>query len=221
MSFFDSIARTKLAQKEKNMQIFIASSVYRRIKPIFSPAFPQEKGGILLGSVENTAFGVTLKITGLIIPNNTEAFIRNLRFDHNIWKNIYEEKISRHPNTDILGWFFSYPDQQLIPTMEQLEIHVNFFKQNYHILLLLDPILETQTFFHWEGSQLVALPDFIKIDEDLHSYREKPMAILKAKKLCGIENRQPTDEVPECSKSIIFVAALLTLITLLIYPFID
>jgi len=186
MSFIDGLTRNSLSNFNNQLQIFIKKNIYEQLKDYCRTDTTQELGGILLGTVESNAFGTILNISGLILPSFHDSFLTELRFDHSLWKNIYDEKNSRFPTENILGWFNTHPGQELIPSDDDIQIHKAFFKMAYQVLFLLDPNSGNETFYHWETSHLVPLPDFIILEKGT-SPREALDAIAASAELDGNE----------------------------------
>jgi len=107
-----------------------------------------ELGGLLLGTVisyDNLKNGVSvIAVTDAIASDKFESSSVSLRMDSSVW-----QKANAKTNNDffVVGWYHSHPNLGAFFSDTDRKTQRNFFNQNFHLGLVIDPIRSEEKWF--------------------------------------------------------------------------
>ena len=85
-----------------------------------------------------------------------------------------------YPARRIVGWYHTHPGLDVFFSKKDCHIHDNFFKEPWHVALVIDPKSEQGGFFIWNQGQISQETDCFDLDEIFRSSKEsviQPSAI--------------------------------------------
>jgi proteasome lid subunit RPN8/RPN11 len=112
-----------------------------------------EKGGILVGDVEDSTGRVT--IVAAVPANRAVSAPASLTFTHEAWDEVNEVLARDYPDHRMVGWYHSHPRFGIFLSEYDTFIQSNFFSVSWQLAYVVDPVLGKAGFFGWENGQLV------------------------------------------------------------------
>lgn len=117
----------------------------------------REVGGVLLGDVRVDEHGqMYVYVTHALKAEFTSAGQGHVTFSHQTWLHIHATHEMLYPDKTIVGWYHTHPGWTIFLSPWDLFIHQNFFKQPWHIALVIDPTLDQAGFFVWKDAQIIS-----------------------------------------------------------------
>lgn len=134
---------------EENKKIYISQSAYKAIHCFTKGKTVNESGGFLIGDVV-MAFGETnIMIHGFVEAKHCESTPTTLKFTHETWAYCHKEVEKKYDGKKILGWIHTHPNFGLTLSAYDKFIQESFFKEEYNIAYVIDPIQKTECFYFW------------------------------------------------------------------------
>jgi len=118
-----------------------------------------EKGGVLVGSVDETTGNVT--IVAAIPAHRAVSAPASLTFTHEAWDEVNAVLAEEFPSHRMVGWYHSHPLFGIFLSEYDTFIHSNFFNASWQIAYVVDPVLGQSGFFGWEEEKIVRLESWI------------------------------------------------------------
>lgn len=139
---------------EENKKIYISQSAYKAIHRFTKGKIVNESGGFLIGDVV-MAFGETnIMIYGFVEAKRCESTPTTLKFTHETWEYCHKEVEKKYDGKKILGWIHTHPGFGLTLSAYDKFIQESFFKEEYSIAYVVDPIQKTECFYFWINGAL-------------------------------------------------------------------
>ncbi len=151
---------------EENKNIYIAQGVYKEIMKFTKNKTTNESGGILVGNVVEELGKTNIIIHGFIEAKHTEATPTTLTFTHQTWEHFHNEVDKKFQGQKILGWIHTHPNFGIFLSDYDKFIHQNFFKEDYQIAYVVDPIQHIDGFYFWIDGKLERCPGFYLFDKN-------------------------------------------------------
>ncbi len=167
---------------DSDKKIYIHQSVYKAIHRFTANKTKNESGGFLVGSFIEE-FGKThIIISAFIEAKHCEATPTTLKFTHETWEYCHSQIKRNHRNKKILGWIHTHPDFGIFLSEYDRFIHDNFFKEDYNVAYVIDPIQKDEGFFLWKDGELVQSKGFYLFDEQGKEIKTKnePSVVYKS-----------------------------------------
>jgi proteasome lid subunit RPN8/RPN11 len=118
-----------------------------------------EKGGVLVGSVDEATGNVT--IVAAIPAHRAVSAPASLTFTHEAWDEVNAVLAEEFPSHRMVGWYHSHPLFGIFLSEYDTFIHSNFFNASWQIAYVVDPVLGQSGFFGWEDEKIVRLESWI------------------------------------------------------------
>jgi proteasome lid subunit RPN8/RPN11 len=117
-----------------------------------------EKGGILVGNVDDSTGRVT--IVAAVPANRAVSAPASLTFTHEAWDEVNDILARDYPDHRMVGWYHSHPRFGIFLSEYDTFIQSNFFSMPWQLAYVVDPVLGNAGFFGWESDQLVRVQDW-------------------------------------------------------------
>ena len=166
---------------EENKNIYIAQPVYKEIHKFTKNKTTNESGGMLIGTVIEEFGKTNIVINGFVEAKYCEATPTTLTFTHHTWDYVHKEINKKFPGQKIVGWIHTHPNFGIFLSEYDKFIQENFFKEDYQIAYVIDPIQDIEGFYFWINGNIEKCKGFYKFDK------------MGAK----IENKAPTSTAQE------------------------
>ncbi len=150
---------------EEDKNIYISQAVYKQIHQFTKNKTVNESGGVLVGNIIE-AFGKTnIVIHGFVEAKHAEGTPTTLKFTHETWDYIHAEIEKKYEDAKIVGWIHTHPDFGIFLSEYDKFIQENFFKDEYQIAYVIDPIQKIEGFYFWINSKIERCKGFYIFDK--------------------------------------------------------
>jgi proteasome lid subunit RPN8/RPN11 len=125
----------------------------------------RERGGFLLGSVL-TDEQTWIAVKHFHPATSARGDAASLTFTHETWAAVNREIAAHFPDEMVVGWHHTHPGLGAFLSGYDRFIQENFFREPWHIALVVDPRQRELVFYHWRGG---AVRDcgFVCVEESL------------------------------------------------------
>ena len=157
VDFDIELGESKILQPSvETLEIWLDKEVQQQIDRYAATDLQKELGGILVGNVEDTTFGIALNVIGMIIAQKTTADRTSLTFTHETWAQLHKDKETFYPEEKIVGWFHTHPGFGIFLSNYDLFIQQNFFNVPWQVAYVVDPVHKKRGFYRWDKERIVA-----------------------------------------------------------------
>jgi proteasome lid subunit RPN8/RPN11 len=150
---------------EEDKNIYIFQKVYKEIHKFTKNKTTNESGGMLIGTVLEEFGKTNIIINGFVEAKYCEATPTTLKFTHETWDYVHNEIEKKFPEQKIVGWIHTHPDFGIFLSEYDKFIQENFFREDYQIAYVVDPIQKIEGFYFWINEKLEKCKGFYKFDE--------------------------------------------------------
>lgn len=150
---------------EENKNIYISQAIYKEIHKFTQNKTTNESGGVLVGSIIEEFGKTNIVISGFIEAKYSEATPTTLKFTHETWDYVHKEIEKKHKGKKIVGWIHTHPDFGIFLSEYDKFIQENFFKEDYQVAYVIDPIQNIEGFYFWINDQLQKCQGFYIYDK--------------------------------------------------------
>lgn len=151
---------------DKDLSICVTKDILNQIMDFAKMDLDRERGGILVGTLEEFDTKYSINITDIIYAKKTINRSASLTFTHETWMEIDKEMEEKHSDKKILGWFHSHPGYGVFLSGMDMFIENNFFNLPYQVAYVVDPCNNTEGFFGWECQGKIKKVDNIMFVEE-------------------------------------------------------
>ena len=150
---------------EEDKNIYISQPVYKEIHKFTQNKTTNESGGMLIGEVVEEFGKTNIIINGFIEAKFSEGTPTTLKFTHETWEYVHKEMDKKFPGQKIVGWIHTHPNFGIFLSEYDKFIQENFFKEEYQIAYVVDPIQNIEGFYFWINGKIERCKGFYKIDK--------------------------------------------------------
>ena len=150
---------------EENKNIYISQPVYKEIHKFTQNKTTNESGGMLIGTVIEEFGKTNIIVNGFIEAKYCEATPTTLKFTHETWEYVHKEMDKKFPGQKIVGWIHTHPNFGIFLSEYDKFIQENFFKEDYQIAYVVDPIQNIEGFYFWINGKIERCKGFYKFDK--------------------------------------------------------
>lgn len=117
----------------------------------------REVGGVLLGHVyRDPEDDVLYPVISHAISGRFAAEAPgHVTFTCETWLDIDRQREERYSGRQIVGWYHTHPGLDIFLSEWDLFVHRHFFRQPWHVALVIDPHQDTAGFFVWSQGQVL------------------------------------------------------------------
>lgn len=117
-----------------------------------------EVGGVLLGTLGADGPGPTAWVEDMVPARLAAASATHVTFTHETWVQIHHDVENRDDHLQIVGWYHTHPGFGPFYSSQDYFIHRNFFTDERHVGIVLDPIRVSLSVFGWIDGDVRRLP---------------------------------------------------------------
>lgn len=148
--------RRVLGQPDSSaVELFVADETLKEILDYSALDVRRESGGFLVGQVQH-APSLTVNIRHFVPAVDARSKATSLTFTHETWARLNQEVDRRFKGLHVVGWHHTHPGLGVFLSGYDLFVHENFFRQPWQVALVVDPVAEQFSFFHWRGEHVVS-----------------------------------------------------------------
>jgi len=132
--------------------IFLTQDAYRAINRHASSTLELEVGGMLIGDAYTTPDKqVVVCVEAQIEARHVEHSSAHLTFTSNTLAEVLDRLDTDFPGKRIVGWYHTHPALSIFLSSMDVWLHNNFFKEFWHVALVIDPYIHHGVFFCYAG----------------------------------------------------------------------
>lgn len=150
---------------EEDKNIYISQPVYKEIHKFTQNKTTNESGGMLIGTVIEEFGKTNIIVNGFVEAKYCEATPTTLKFTHETWEYVHKEMDKKFPGQKIVGWIHTHPNFGIFLSEYDKFIQENFFKEDYQIAYVVDPIQDIEGFYFWINGKIERCKGFYKFDK--------------------------------------------------------
>lgn len=150
---------------EEDKNIYISQPVYKEIHKFTQNKTTNESGGMLIGNVIEEFGKINIIVNGFVEAKYCEATPTTLKFTHETWEYVHKEMDKKFSGQKIVGWIHTHPDFGIFLSEYDKFIQENFFKEDYQIAYVVDPIQDIEGFYFWINGKIERCKGFYKFDK--------------------------------------------------------
>jgi proteasome lid subunit RPN8/RPN11 len=128
------------AGAEAHLRVALEGEAYAGVVAHARQSLQAEVCGVLVGRVGQDERGPYLRITGLIVGEETSAGSKHVTFTQQTWTRIHQTLEREHRGGRIVGWYHSHPGFGVEFSEMDRFIHENFFPGPGRVALVTDPL---------------------------------------------------------------------------------
>ena len=150
---------------EEDKNIYISQAVYKEIREFTKKKTVNESGGMLIGNVIEEFGKTNIVIHGFVEAKYSEGTPTTLKFTHETWDYVHGEINNKYEDAQIVGWIHTHPDFGIFLSEYDKFIQQNFFKEDYQIAYVVDPIQHIEGFYFWINEKIEKCKGFYIFDK--------------------------------------------------------
>lgn len=150
---------------EEDKNIYISQSAYKEIHNFTKNKLTNESGGMLIGNVIEALGKTNIIIQGFVEAKYCEATPTTLKFTHETWEYVHGEIAEKFEDGQIVGWIHTHPDFGIFLSEYDKFIQENFFKEEYQVAYVVDPIQHIEGFYFWINGRIEKCKGFYIYDK--------------------------------------------------------
>ena len=150
---------------EESKNIYIYQPTYKTIHRFTDGKTVNENGGMLVGNIIEEFGKTNVVICGFVEAKYCEATPTTLKFTHETWDYCHKEIDKKYPGKKIIGWIHTHPNFGIFLSEYDKFIQENFFKEEYEIAYVVDPIQNIEGFYFWINGKIERCKGFYIFDK--------------------------------------------------------
>lgn len=150
---------------EEDKNIYISQPTYKEIHKFTQNKTTNESGGMLIGDVIEEFGKTNIIVNGFIEAKYCDATPTTLKFTHETWEYVHKEMDKKFSGQKIVGWIHTHPNFGIFLSEYDKFIQENFFKEDYQIAYVVDPIQDIEGFYFWINGKIERCKGFYKFDK--------------------------------------------------------
>lgn len=150
---------------EESKNIYISQPAYKTIHRFAAGKTVTESGGMLVGNIIEEFGKTNVIICGFVEAKCCEATPTTLKFTHETWDYCHKEIDKKYPGKKIVGWIHTHPNFGIFLSEYDKFIQENFFKEEYEIAYVVDPIQNIEGFYFWINGRIERCKGFYIFDK--------------------------------------------------------
>jgi len=124
-----------------------------------------------------------VEIVGIIPATDALGETTALTLDYHLWRQVEERLANEFPGQRTVGWYRSHilgqtrvalytgrhliqagAGERLFLLKEEDFLHQNFFREAWHVGLVIDPIEDRYRFYQWQGETIIECPGYFVVE---------------------------------------------------------
>ena len=159
----------------EKLQILVSSEAFQKIDEHTQSDTSREVGGFLIGRPYEWKGKKYVEIVNSLAAEASSSSAVHLTISSENWMHAQTSLREKFPGMYIVGWYHTHPRMALFLSMQDLAIHEGFFRESWHVALVLDPTQHTASFFAWDKGKVreangyrIAFPTELSVKEWWH-----------------------------------------------------
>jgi proteasome lid subunit RPN8/RPN11 len=137
---------------DSELPIFVDLDAMREMEAHARTDPTTELGGVLLGGTfEDESGRPFVFVVDCVRARHVETSRGSIKFTHDTWSAITEERQRFDPELAMVGWYHTHPDWGVFLSGMDMFICDNFFNKPLDVALVIDPCRAERGWFQWTG----------------------------------------------------------------------
>lgn len=136
--------------------ILVGPDAYQMLDAHVASEPDREVGGFLVGRPYQWENRLYVEVTGALPGEETSSSAAHLTISADTWARAQAAVRQRFPNMHIVGWYHTHPRFHVFMSSQDLAIHEGFFREPWHVSLVIDPSRRDAGFFVWDKGGVTA-----------------------------------------------------------------
>jgi proteasome lid subunit RPN8/RPN11 len=149
----DADSRAAIAEAQGRRSISIEESAREAMHQHAAGTTSVEIGGVLVGEVDDDTGDVF--VTAAIPAHQATSAVASLTFTHEAWDEVNDVMSRDFEDQRMVGWYHSHPRFGIFLSEYDVFIHKNFFREDWQVAYVVDPVSQTSGVFGWEHGDIV------------------------------------------------------------------
>jgi proteasome lid subunit RPN8/RPN11 len=145
--------------------VITSQAAWQQIVAHGSSNLNTELGGALLGHAYRHGQDVFVEVLAALPATSQDHGPVHFTFTADSWAQLHQDRNSRYPQLDIVGWFHTHPGLGVFYSGDDVIVHSAAFTLPWHVGLVVDPIRLEACFFGWVNGELAPLAGFYEVAE--------------------------------------------------------
>lgn len=146
---------------ERPVEIIVEAAAWNHMNRHACEDMRHEAGGIMLGGIYEHDGGLVVRITTAVAARDGVSTVTSIQFTYDAWSQMERERQDHAPNEKLLGWYHTHPGFSAFFSEDDKFLHEHFFSQEWHVALVIDPVLGEHRFYRWDGGRVQEVKDFL------------------------------------------------------------
>ncbi|MCP4415312.1 MAG: hypothetical protein GY805_01735 [Chloroflexi bacterium] len=121
-----------------------------------------ELGGVLLGHAYRDGERLLVEVIAALPARNDDHGPVHFTFTADAWSQIHNERATKYPNLDIVGWFHTHPGLGVFYSSDDVVVHTAAFTLPWHVGLVVDPLGNEASYFGWQDGELAPIDGYFE-----------------------------------------------------------
>ncbi len=130
--------------------VYFSNDAFRFIDDYSRTDTSRELGGFLLGYYTRERNNLRVWVEAAVAAAYTETDKPGIRFTHQTWEHLKEEKDNKYPGCEIIGWFRTNPGLGSFMVEQDMFIHEMFFNSFWQVSYIIDSLSMEHAFYGWD-----------------------------------------------------------------------
>jgi proteasome lid subunit RPN8/RPN11 len=127
-------------------EVYIEEQILSGILDHCRSQLPLEAIGFLVGNAYNWSHHQYVHVRGFT-PGRSKSTRVHVEFDEGAMQDVSATLHSRYSGSFLVGWYHSHPGYGCFLSETDLDSQRTYFRESYHVALVVDPSSETVEFF--------------------------------------------------------------------------
>ena len=142
------------ASPEGQLQILVSQEAFATINTHATSDISHEVGGFLVGRPYDWNDLHYVEVIAAVPGEFTSASMAHLTLSPDTWAHAQATVREKFPDMHIVGWYHTHPRMGVFLSGQDLAIQEGFFRQPWHVALVIEPVSREAGFFVWESGQV-------------------------------------------------------------------
>lgn len=157
----------KVSPYHRPVEIILSDVAWGQVNQHANEDMQNEAGGFLLGKLYDFDGQITIRIETAIRAKGSAANAYSIEFTPEAWQKMEAELKQLQTPLNLVGWYHTHLGLSAYFSETDYLMHERYFKDPWHVGMVIDPILGEQKFYRWDGDQVITAQSFLLEVSDL------------------------------------------------------
>jgi len=154
-----------------NVVTYINYSAFKEMVAHALSSKDREVGGFLIGDVYEINGQIIVYVRHIVKALHAVEKRASVVITDKAWQYVLNIVDKNYENYTIVGWYHTHPGYGIFYSGHDIFAHKNFFRDPWHIGIVIDPIKKDIGFFYWDNNTIKKTKEFVLINDTKNSIR--------------------------------------------------